>query len=515
MKKKKAIALLCALSLLCSCTQETGGTTEPDSVNAVDPDKSALSEIYTAYSLDGKGGTVEGEAIPVKDRVKFEYTPADIKNSYSESLYEFLSELDMPEITELTERAYTLMLLVGTEHFGEFTNIQSTDAILSFSEYDRWYCTGIDYESFCDAYLEVFTADAAERLFSAYSFFGSYQGELWMVITAMGANVYLVREEYELISKTEKEIVFRRTDFMEDFTLPLYGEPVYDPEKRDQYIQETFDYKFVQTENGWRAEEFSVNSLTTCETEKTESITAPALETPSGVWDDWGIQLTTGTPLSAEELIDFPFEEWILPEESLYATDENLPESTRVGYFLDTLNEPEIKDCFLRAYAAAYLINSDNIPILYPHAEISVNMENGLVYPCSETGYTFDSFYGAYLSAFTEESAQRLIGRNRTFAPYHGELYSMGSTYEFGAYAAVYYEYELLSQTENEVSFRRVCYSEEGDPWGYDKSPYDPEKKGEYVVTYDDFKFVKTEDGWRAEEFMSALDEERTLNVWF
>lgn len=254
----------------------------------------------------------------------------------------------------------------------------------------------------------------------------------------------------------------------------------------------------------------------TNETAETTSESTAALETPSGVWDDWGIQLTKGTPLPAGELIDFPFEDWIFPEERLYAAQDVFPESTTIGVFLDSLNEPEIKDCFLRAAAASYLICSDNIPILYPHAEISVNMKNGLTYSCYETGYTFDSFYNGYLSAFTEDSAQRLIDRNRTFAPYNGELYSMGSAYEFGPFATVYYEYELLNRTENEITFRRACYSEEGDLWGYDKSPYDPDKKDEYVVTYDNFKFVKTADGWRAEEFMSALDEEREhLNVWF
>lgn len=222
--KTKAAALLCVLSLLCSCTQETGATTEPNSTNAVNPDKSPSSEIYTAYSLDEKGGKIEGKTVPAENRVKFEYTPADIENIYSESLYEFLSELDMPEITDLTKRAYALMLLLGTENFGDFTNIQPTDAILSFSEYDLWYGTGIDYESFCDAYLEVYTVNAAERLFSAYSLFGSYQGELWLVGTSLSGNMYLVREEYDLISKTEDEIVFQRTDFSEDFRVPL--EPV-------------------------------------------------------------------------------------------------------------------------------------------------------------------------------------------------------------------------------------------------------------------------------------------------
>lgn len=261
--KTKAAALLCVLSLLCSCTQETGATTEPNSANAVNPNKSTPSEIYTAYSLDEKDGKIEGKTVPAENRVKFEYTPADIENIYSESLYEFLSALDMPEITDLTKHAYTLMILLGTENFGYFTNIQQTDAILSFAEYDFWYDTGIDYESFCDAYLEVFTVSAAERLFSAYSLFGSYQGGLWIVGTSLGGNVYLVREEYELISKTETEIVFQRTDFSEDFRLPLNREPVYDPKKRDEYVKEVFNYKYLKTDRGWRVDEFSVSSLTT------------------------------------------------------------------------------------------------------------------------------------------------------------------------------------------------------------------------------------------------------------
>lgn len=264
--------------------------------------------------------------------------------------------------------------------------------------------------------------------------------------------------------------------------------------------------------------ETTVSAPETSETAETTS--AAALETPPGVWDEWGIQLIErsylGTPRPAEELIDFPFEDWIFPEERLYFMWDEYSESTPIGVFLDSLNEPEIKDCFLRAFAACRLISSDDIPIIRPHVEITVNMKNGSTYTCCETGYTFESIYNGYLSAFTEDSAQKLIDRYRTFAPYNGQLYTMGSTYEFGIFSTVYWEYELLNQTENEISFRRACYSEEGgDIWGYDKSPYDPEKKNEYVVTYDNFKFVKTADGWRAEEFMSALDESRRLNVWF
>ncbi len=246
---KLKATVLCGIMLLCGCTEDMSGTAP------------ANSEIYTAYSLDEKGGSIEGKMIPAEDRVKFEYTPADIGETYHESLSEFLTELDMPEITDLTKRADTLMRLLGTENFRTLTNIQETDAILSLSENDRWFNTGINYESFCGAYLKVFTANAAERLFSANSYFGSYQGELWFVGTSLGGNTYLVREEYELISKTEDEIVFQRTDLSENFELPLNHEPVYDPEKRGEYEAKSYNYKFLKTEQGWRAEEFPVGGL--------------------------------------------------------------------------------------------------------------------------------------------------------------------------------------------------------------------------------------------------------------
>ncbi|MCM1418950.1 MAG: hypothetical protein NC084_13450 [Bacteroides sp.] len=247
--------------------------------------------------------------------------------------------------------------------------------------------------------------------------------------------------------------------------------------------------------------------------------TVEALQSPPGVWDDWEIRFDKGKTLPVEELTDFPFEDFLFSEELLYNRREFLPESTSAGDFLDTLDEPELKEIFLRAAACLYYISSDNIdknPTAAGRILISTEYYPGWG-DLYETGYTFDSFYSLYLSAFTAESAEKLIDRHRTFAPYNGELYTMGSTYLFGSGDVVYYEYELLNRTENEIAFRRICYSEEDAGhrmWDIQSSVYDSLKKDEYDISYDNFKFIKTADGWRAEEFMSALDENRRLNLW-
>lgn len=72
----------------------------------------------------------------------------------------------------------------------------------------------------------------------------------------------------------------------------------------------------------------------------------------------------------------------------------------------------------------------------------------------------------------------------------------------------VFQEYVLTEQTETELAFKRISYSVD---IGETISDYDPAKKDEYNKTEVNFRFVKTEDGWRAAEFLNVTDYDQSM----
>ncbi len=117
-----------------------------------------------------------------------------------------------------------------------------------------------------------------------------------------------------------------------------------------------------------------------------------------------------------------------------------------------------------------------------------------------ESGYTYDSFYKAYLDVFVKETADTIFSRYPMFCTYNGELWYMGSS-GCGNHWEVYQEYEILNETDTEFEFRRISYNVDNNE---DIGHYDPAKKDEYEKEYINFKFVLTKDGWRVEEFLNA-----------
>lgn len=230
---------------------------------------------------------------------------------------------------------------------------------------------------------------------------------------------------------------------------------------------------------------------------------APAEDaTPSVGSESSSGATVTGEALSPDQLVDFVLdEEWA----------KKYVDQWYVGEFLDSLDDPAWKDLYCRALALVRLISTDN---LIPADAVSARADERAQLRIDETlgyymesGYTYESFLEAFYAVFTKETADTILSRYPFFCSYNGELWFLGTS-AGGNVGEVFQEYELIEQTETALAFKRISYSVDiGEPL----SDYDPAKKDEYNKTEVNFRFVKTEDGWRAAEFLNATDYDRSM----
>lgn len=125
----------------------------------------------------------------------------------------------------------------------------------------RYFETGYAYESCRTEYTLTFTKENVEEIFQKYDVFLNYNGELFCSDGSRGGQVGVVRREYELISKSDTVIEFRELIFYKDNDDKPASE--YVPELRDEYDLGVIDFKFVLTEDGWRAANIPVEYETT------------------------------------------------------------------------------------------------------------------------------------------------------------------------------------------------------------------------------------------------------------
>ena len=237
------IAVLFGSLVLCSCTNSAQDNSNISSGSSAD-ENSLIAESYTV--------TENG----IYDRAKlseFEYTPL------AEFDTDFLKESGCDQIGDCYKRAQSLALWLsyGISDFptpngtGASTESASIDVSESGGEFYRYYFTGISYDSFYKALLDVFTHEKADELIAdAASRIYSYDGALWIGAVSGGGDTSVVKTEYQVTDKTDDRIVLKRTTWH----VNIGEEPIYDSAKDDEYEKEYADYSFVKTEQGWRAD---------------------------------------------------------------------------------------------------------------------------------------------------------------------------------------------------------------------------------------------------------------------
>lgn len=212
----------------------------------------------------------------------------------------------------------------------------------------------------------------------------------------------------------------------------------------------------------------------------------------------------TGKRLSDDQLVSFePDYEWA----------RTYTDNWYVNDFLNSLEDPVFKDLYCKALTLIRLVSTDNLTpadaVLAQgdeRAQLKLDGEGGLYL---ESGYTVDSFREAYYSVFTKETADIILSAHSAFYSYDRELWYK-SISAGGNAGEIFQEYELINQTDTELEFKRISYSVAiGEPI----TDYDPAKKEEYEKSEVEFRFVKTEDGWRAEKFLNATVKDQPMLI--
>lgn len=210
----------------------------------------------------------------------------------------------------------------------------------------------------------------------------------------------------------------------------------------------------------------------------------------------------TGTMLDAAQWENFSIKTY---PGSIYYTQAD-------EEFLESIDIPEIKLLYKACGSLYGLMNTQNFT---PGCAATWNgkeparitigssgdMPDGLIHTYTEWGYTYHSFYSEYLSAFTQDAADEIFnGRHKIFINGLGALFCASgidadNTWTGETANEVRREYQLLSKSDDTVEFRRITFS---DSSGKFNGEYLPDHLGEYFIQQTDFKFVKTESGWRA-----------------
>ena len=228
------IAALIGSLGLCSCTN------------------SSLESGFDSSITESDTVIVNGEYDTTK-LSEFEYTPL------AEFDTDFLTESGCGQISDCYKRAQSLALWLGhgISDFptpggaGASTESASIDVSEADGESYRYYFTGISYDSFYNALLDVFTREKADDLISdAAGRIYSYDGALWIGAVSGGGDTSVVKTEYQVTDKTDDRIVLKRTTWH----VGIGDDLSYDPARDSEYEKEYADYSFVKTEQDWRAD---------------------------------------------------------------------------------------------------------------------------------------------------------------------------------------------------------------------------------------------------------------------
>ncbi len=256
---KRLFTILSCLSMLgglCSCSKAEINNSDKDKVQY------EIGEIENQSADFNKNITVYGTQHSVDELAEFnidcEWANKAVANSYVE---DFLDNLDNKEFKKLYCRALALIHIMSTDNFiladstsawgnnGTYLEIFNEDT----QKKEVYMESGYDYDSFYEVFCGVFTEETVETIFSRYPFFLSYNGELWYKLVSAGGNPGEIFQEYELIDQSDDEIKFKRISYSAAKSEHYDG---FDPEKKAEYIKKEIDFRFVKTDNGWRAAEF-------------------------------------------------------------------------------------------------------------------------------------------------------------------------------------------------------------------------------------------------------------------
>ena len=220
-----------------------------------------IALLFTSCSNGANNVNVVGTPLAQKQLENFDYD-YELKKDFADfdNIVDFLDGLNNSEFKELYFKALSLVQLADTFRFPVSDNVDTDNKAYIEVKKDEndylhtYYETGYTYDSFYNTYCSVFTEETAQKIIDRFPVFYEYNGELWYVQGSSSGDPREVLREYEIVSQTDTVFEFRRISYQNDDEHA--DEEEYDPERRDEYIKEYIDFKFVLTESGWRVEKF-------------------------------------------------------------------------------------------------------------------------------------------------------------------------------------------------------------------------------------------------------------------
>lgn len=167
--------------------------------------------------------------------------------------------------------------------------------------------------------------------------------------------------------------------------------------------------------------------------------------------------------------------------------------------FLDSLNKPDVKELYIRADALTSGFNSEGYVTDFGDP---VTIDG---YEYNATGYDYNSFLSAMNALFTPQATENILTEFPFMRESGGELYQLGATF-IPEFVVLWREYQIVRNSDDYVEFNIINFCS-----GDITEEYDPSKHDSYDKSTLKNIAVRTENGWRIEDFaMFGVKSSRT-----
>lgn len=506
--------------ILAACAALVFGIVKlPGLIHGLDPiSESALNSSSVAVG----DATLDflGDPIPENELEEFDIDglAEGYRQTFSKELISALDSIGKPDAAEVYCKARTLADLqthilnvdiIATDRAkakkedntrAKFTVTTPTyDPAFCSSVYDM-YETGYSYDSFCQAYRDIFCEESADYLImnSRYAFCDLNGGLYTHDTYSMGVERFgLVFTDYEIITNTDDEIIFCTVDYFDYADTELKGVEPYDPANKDTYINREGE-RFVITstnrlvkENGvWKA--YDINYV--------HGQTRPV------TFEDYRFEITDklvlqGEPFPESAHTDFEY------GQTLSEYTEELKKDEGLTALLEQIGDREFTEQYYKARTLAEILaQNSEVYFRVPDIGAILSFRDNYNQECDrylETGIKYDSFIETLNETFGGQTINYMLERG-TFYNYNNALCrSCRSSGENRL--LVHNDYRLTFKSEDEIIFDTLCYHIRPEEFNgflnyWEKQPYDPSKKAYYNVTKVTNRFVKVNGKWKAEE---------------
>lgn len=429
------------------------------------PTKAPISETESIETESNEAESENPERIPEDRLAEWDFgklvaeTTSPEWGDEVERMNRFLDSLGDEELKTAYQKAYALFMIsyrscddiinrtLLTEYYGK--NFYSDAPKVKMADGRDMHPSGYLYEGYENAFFDTFTSDRANAFLVSFAIIAARDGK--ELVYEVASNTRHCSPEYEVLSRTEDEIVIRETCYEED----LEG-------NRLDTILYINDNRFVKEDGTWKCADFETKQS------------------------------------AAERIPEERLAEWDLEKAVANATDPKGDEAVgRMNRFLDELGDEELKKTYQKAYTLFTVgdrerKNLDNSELLteyygeyfYSKAPHVMTEDGYILHP---SGYLYEDYESAVFNTFTSDRAEAFLKENRNIAARDGKelLYEAASNTRNCSP-----EYEILSRTENEIVIRETCY--ETDAEGNRLDP---------ILYVNDNRFVKEDGAWKCAAF--------------